>query len=721
MRLRTLSWRRLKDLLLNGTEHKRAKDELRKSEARYRAVVNTASDAIITITPGGIIHSFNRGAERIFGYRAEEVIGQLFTLIMPERFREQCMLGLRRYLETHESRVIGGTTELIGLRNDGGEFPVELSLGEVQEDGDRLFAAIIRDITERKRSEEALRQLSRQNEMVLNSAGEGIFGLDLQGITTFINPAAARMTGWDIDELSGQRLHDFLHHSKPDGTPYPSEECPIYAVFKTGATLSRDNEVFWRKDGTHFSVEYVSTPIVEGDKILGAVVTFKDITERKALEKKLQYQAFHDPLTDLPNRALFMDRLGHALARAGQQASEVAVLFTDLDNFKVINDSLGHKAGDQLLVAVAERLKACLRPVDTVARLGGDEFTLLLEGVTGVSDAARVAERIAQELRAPFALEAQEVFATTSTGIAVSSSAQGQPTDLLRHADLAMYRAKSKGKACYEVFEPSMSIDALERLELETELRRALGREELRVYYQPEILLESGDIVGMEALVRWEHPEHGLLLPQEFLPIAEESNLIMPIGQWVLREACKQLRTWQEQYPNIAPLVMSVNLSTREFFQPSLIAEILRETGVDPRTLQLEITEGAVAYDNAQNANTTLWNLKTLGVQLAIDDFGMGYSSLSYLKRFPVDLLKIDRSFVRELGKDLKDTKIVAAIIHLARALDLKVIAEGVETAEQVEQLRKMECDMVQGSYFSEPLPSGAVSDLLQQRSVHRC
>ena len=716
MRLGTQSWRRWKDLLLNATEHKRAKDELRKSEARYRAVVNTASDAIITITPDGIIHSFNRGAERIFGYRAEEVIGQLFTLIMPERFREQCMLGLRRYLETHESRVIGGTTELIGLRNDGGEFTVELSLGEVQEDGDRLFAAIIRDITERKRSEEALRQLSRQNEMVLNSAGEGIFGLDLQGKTTFINPAAARMTGWDIDELSGQRLHDFLHHSKPDGTPYPSEECPIYAVFKTGATLSRDNEVFWRKDGTHFPVEYVSTPIVEGDKILGAVVTFKDITERKALEKKLQYQAFHDPLTDLPNRALFMDRLGHALARAGQQASEVAVLFTDLDNFKVINDSLGHKAGDQLLVAVAERLKACLRPVDTVARLGGDEFTLLLEGVTGVSDAARVAERIAQELRAPFALEAQEVFATTSTGIAVSSSAQGQPTDLLRHADLAMYRAKSKGKACYEVFEPSMSINALERLELETELRRALGREEFRVYYQPEILLESGDIVGMEALVRWEHPEHGLLLPQEFLPIAEESNLIMPIGQWVLREACKQLRTWQEQYPNIAPLVMSVNLSTREFFQPSLIAEILRETGVDPRTLQLEITEGAVAYDNAQNANNTLWNLKTLGVQLAIDDFGMGYSSLSYLKRFPVDLLKIDRSFVRELGKDLKDTKIVAAIIHLARALDLKVIAEGVETAEQVEQLRKMECDMVQGSYFSKPLPSGAVSDLLQQQ-----
>jgi diguanylate cyclase (GGDEF)-like protein/PAS domain S-box-containing protein len=713
---RALSRRKWKALILRTTGDQRAKDELRKSEARYRAVVNTAPDAIITITPDGIIRSFNRAAEHIFGHTAEEVIGQLFTLIMPERFREQCILGLRRYLETHQSHVIGSTTELVGLRNGGNEFPVELSLGEVHEAGDRLFAAIIRDITERKRAEEALRQLSRQNEMVLNSAGEGIFGLDLQGKTTFINPAAAHMTGWDIEDLLGQRLHNFLHHSRPDGTPYPPEECPIYTAFRTGATLSRDNEVFWRKDGTRFPVEYVSTPIIEGDKLLGAVVTFKDITERKALEEQLQHQAFHDALTGLPNRALFMDRPGYALTRAGRLETNIAVLFTDLDNFKVINDSLGHKAGDQLLIAVAKRLKTCLRPEDTVARLGGDEFTILLERVASVSDAAEVAERIAKELQPPFVLDGQEIFATTSTGIAVSSSAWEQPADLLRHADLAMYRAKGKGKARYELFEPRMSIDALERLGLETELRRALRREEFRVYYQPEILLESGEIIGMEALARWEHPERGLLLPREFLTIAEESNLILPIGQWVLREACSQLRTWQEQYPSTAPLVMGVNLSTREFFQPSFIAEILRETGVDPRTLQLEITEGAIAYNHVPYANNTLRDLKALGVQLAIDDFGMGYSSLSYLKRFPVNVLKIDRSFVRELGKDLKDTKIVAAIIHLARALDLKVIAEGVETAEQVEQLREMECDVAQGYYFSEPLSSDAVSALLQQQ-----
>jgi diguanylate cyclase (GGDEF)-like protein/PAS domain S-box-containing protein len=714
---RALSRRKWKDLILRLTGHQLAKDELRKSEARYRAVVNTAPDAIVTITPDGMIRSFNRAAEHTFGHTAEEVIGQLFTLIMPERFREQCMLGLRRYLETHQSHVIGRTTELVGLRNGGSEFPVELSLGEVHETGDRLFAAIIRDVTERKRAEEALRQLSRQNEMLLNSAGEGIFGLDLQGKTTFINPAAAHMTGWGIDDLLGKRLHDILHYSRPDGTPYLLEECPIYAAFRTGATLSRDNEVFWRKDGTRFPVEYVSTPIIEGDKILGAVVTFKDITERRVLEEQLQHQAFHDALTDLPNRALFIDRLGHALTRAGRLETKIAVLFTDLDNFKVINDSLGHKAGDQLLIAVAERLKTCLRPEDTVARLGGDEFTILLERVAGVSDAAEVAERIAKELQPPFVLDGKEVFATTSTGIAVSSSAWEQPADLLRHADLAMYRAKSKGKACYELFEPRMNVDALERLELETELRRALRREEFRVYYQPEILLESGEIFGMEALARWEHPERGLLLPQEFLTIAEESNLILPIGQWVLREACNQLRTWQEQYPSTTPLVMGVNLSTREFFQPSLIAEILRETGVDPRTLQLEITEGAIAYNHVPDANNTLRDLKALGVQLAIDDFGMGYSSLSYLKRFPVNVLKIDRSFVRELGKDLKGTKIVAAIIHLARALDLKVIAEGVETAEQVEQLREMECDVAQGYYFSEPLSSDAVPALLQQHS----
>src|SRR5215212_7788062 len=356
--------------------HQHLGDELRKSEARYRTVLDAAFDAIVTITPDGMIRWFNRGAERIFGHRAEEVIGQPVTLLMPENYRELCLAGLQRYLRTSDARVIGGTIELVGLRKDGSEFPIEMSLGETHEDGERLFTGVMRDITERKRFEEALERLNRQHEMVLEAAGEGIFGLDLHGNVTFVNPVASDMTGWSTQDLLGRPMHNLVHHTKPDGTPYPSEGCPIHAAFTTGTTYSRDDEVFWRKDGTSFPVEYTSTPISEDGEIAGAVVTFRDITERKALEQQLQHQAFHDLLTGLPNRALFMGRLAHALTRANRRGSKVAVLFMDLDNFKVINDSLGHKTGDQLLVAVAERLKDCVRPEDTAARLGGDEFTV---------------------------------------------------------------------------------------------------------------------------------------------------------------------------------------------------------------------------------------------------------------------------------------------------------------------------------------------------------
>jgi diguanylate cyclase (GGDEF)-like protein/PAS domain S-box-containing protein len=961
--------------------HRRVGAELRKTEARYRTVLDAAFDAIVTITPDGKVTWFNRGAERIFGHSAEEIIGQPVTLLMPERYRDLCVAGLHQYLRTGEARVMGGTTELVGLRSDGSEFPIEMSLGETLEDGERLFTGVIRDITERKRTndalreardrfrsvfdhapigmavvslegrysqvnrslceilgysegelvattwqeithpddmadslaythriiegeipryhlekrflhadghtvwaslsvslvrdsegkplyfvsqiqdvterkeaerklreaeqryrtlvervpavvyiqeiaspdsamymspqietltgyspedckdpglrwgmvhpddrewlqsedertyepgelvvteyrvlhrdgrtlwvhneslivedevsgtrywqgfmvditerkrvEEALNRLSRQHEMVLKSAGEGIFGLDLDGNATFVNPAAARMTGWKVRELLGRPLHDILHHTKPDGTPYFEEQCPVYAALKTGTAHSRDDEVFWRKDGTSFPVEYVSTPMLQDGEVVGAVVTFKDITERKALEEQLHHQAFHDPLTGLANRALFMDRLEHALTRANRRGSKVAVLFTDLDNFKVINDSLGHKAGDQLLIAVAERLKAHLRPEDTAARLGGDECTILVEDVTSVGEVIQIAERVADILHPPFTLDEQEVFATVSTGIALSSSAQEQPADLLRHADLAMYRAKHRGKARYELFEPSMDAKAVERLMLETGLRRALVRQEFRVYYQPIVSLGDDKVAGVEALVRWEHPQRGLLLPKEFLSIAEETGLIMRIGQWVLREACKQARVWQERYPGTPPLTISVNLSTSEFFHPELVAEVLGESGIDPASLQLEITEGAMTSNGTYSTDRTLRNLKRMGVQLAIDDFGLGYSSLSYLKRFPVDFLKIDRSFVAGLGQEpngvsTKDTEIVKAMIDLTHALGLRVIAEGVETSEQLAQLRNMKCDLAQGNYFSEPLPSGALAVILEENLTDR-
>src|SRR5215217_3000459 len=952
--------------------HRQVGDELRKSEARYRTVLDAAFDAILTITPDGIVRWFNGGAERIFGYRAEEVIGQPVTLLMPERYRDLCVDGLHSYLRTGEARVVGGTTELVGLRKDGSEFPIEMSLGETHENRERLFTGVIRDVTERKRTEDALREmrdrfrsvfdhapigvamvslegrylqvnrslceilgyteeelqaltwqeithpddlaassayahrivegkvpryhldkrflhadgntvwaslsvslvrdaegeplyfvsqiqdvterkraesalreseqrfrgsferaatgmalvgtdgrflrvnkslceilgyterellgktfqeithpedldadldqvrrmldgeirtyqmekryfhkeghvvwallsvslvhdeedeplyfvfqiqdvserkkfeeaferLSQQHEKVLEAAGEGIFGLDLHGNITFVNPAASDMTGWSTQDLLGRPMHNLLHHTKPDGAPYPSEECPIYAAFTTGTTHSRDDEVFWRKDGTSFPVEYTSTPVTEDGEVAGAVVTFRDITERKALKEQLQHQAFHDLLTGLPNRALFIDRLERALTRANRRASNVAVLFMDLDNFKVVNDSLGHKAGDQMLVGVAERLKTCLRSEDTAARLGGDEFTILVEDIAGIGEVVQIAERIADILRPPFALEEQEVFATVSTGIALNSTAQEQPADLLRHADLAMYRAKLRGKARYELFEPSMDAKAVERLMLETGLRRALLRQQFRVYYQPIVALENGKIAGVEALVRWEHPQRGLLLPESFLSVAEETGLIVRMGQWVLREASKQARIWQERYTSIPPLTISVNLSTREFFHPELVAEVLDESEIDPASLQLEITEGAMTTNGTYSTDRTLRNLKRMGVQLAIDDFGLGYSSLSYLKRFPVNFLKIDRSFVAGLegepnGVSTKDKEIVKAMIDLTHALGLRVIAEGVETSEQLAQLRKMKCDLAQGNYFSEPLPSEALSVLI--------
>jgi diguanylate cyclase (GGDEF)-like protein len=456
---------------------------------------------------------------------------------------------------------------------------------------------------------------------------------------------------------------------------------------------------------------------VEDPDVRGFVLNCRDTTERRTLERQLAHQAFHDSLTGLPNRALFMDRTERALARARRRKTAVAVLFMDLDNFKIVNDSLGHEAGDRLLVAVAESITGSVRPEDTVARFGGDEFTVLLEDAESAEEATRVAARVARALRAPFSVAGQEVFVTTSIGISLNRSAEEQPGDLLKNADLAMYRAKAKGKDGFEVFEPAMNARVLERLELENDLRRALESPggELEVYYQPEVSTVSGGIVGFEALVRWEHPERGLLLPSQFVTLAEETGSIASLGRWALREACRQAREWQALHPGDPPLLMSVNLSVRQLRRPGLIdevAEVLRETGLDPDALVLEITE-SVAMEDASSMVGTMRELKALGIGLAIDDFGTGYTSLSYLKRFPVDYLKIDRTFTEELGEGTEGNVIIEAIIRIAHALGLKVLAEGVEGAGQLARLRELGCDLVQGHHFSEPMPAEVASELL--------
>ena len=558
------------------------------------------------------------------------------------------------------------------------------------------------------------RSEARFRSLVQNST-DVVMIVSPDGIVQYQSPSGERVFGYGPAALLGSDLRDLIHPNDVQML-----DAFLADVEHRPETTPR---VEWRvhhADGTWIHTETVGNNLLDDPDVCGLVLNSRDIGERRALQDQLTYQAFHDPLTSLPNRALFMDRLEHALIRAERREHAVAMLFLDLDNFKIVNDSLGHQAGDQMLVAAAERVLECVRTEDTVARLGGDEFTILIEDVRGLDSALEVAERIAFKLRSPFVgdrargvLDGEHRDRGERAG--VESSA-----DLLRNADLAMYRAKSEGKARHAVFDGAMNAQAMKRLELETALRRAVEREELRLVYQPIMSLDEMGIDRVETLVRWQHPERGLVSPADFIPIAEETGLIVPIGQWVLAEACRQARLWQQEFPSAPDLVMSVNLSPRQFQHPTLvedIARILRETGLAPERLELEITEGAVMED-ADAARATLQKLRDIGISLAIDDFGTGYSSLGYLKRFPVSVLKIDQSFVRGLGQDEQDSAIVRGVIALAQSLNLSVTAEGIETFEQLAQLRELGCNHGQGYLLSRPLASDALGNLLARSTV---
>lgn len=452
----------------------------------------------------------------------------------------------------------------------------------------------------------------------------------------------------------------------------------------------------------------------------------RHIAEQERISMQLQeskdhfrHAAFHDALTHLPNRALLTENLKFVIERAkNHEDYQFAVLFLDLDRFKNVNDSLGHSIGDQLLIAMARRLESCIREVDMVARLGGDEFAILLDGIPNASEATNMARRIQDKLSSPFNLSGHEVFTTTSIGIALSSTGYDHPENMLRDADTAMYRAKAQGKACYEVFDKGMHTHAVYLLKMENDLRRALDREEFRVFYQPIVSLDNGQLSGFEALIRWQHPERGFVNPSDFIPLAEETGLIVPIGLWILRKACQQLCKWQWQSPANRQLFMSVNLSSKQVVQPDLvnqIRDVLEETNVEARHLKLEITESAV-MDNADMAARLLKRLKALGVQLSIDDFGTGYSSLGYLHRFPVNTLKIDRSFVGRIGEAAENIEIVRTIVSLAENMGMEVVAEGVETLSQLSQLRKLNCQYGQGYLFSRPVDPESVTSWISKK-----
>jgi diguanylate cyclase (GGDEF)-like protein/PAS domain S-box-containing protein len=541
--------------------------------------------------------------------------------------------------------------------------------------------------------------------LLADNSGDIISLLRADATLDYVSPACEAHLGYPAGDLLGQSILALCH---------PDEEPHLRSALQAAhaGAVARVSCRLRRSDGGHVWLDVVARPVADASGRAAQIqATARDVTERKVFEEQLAHQAFHDALTGLPNRALFQERVAHALAQAAGpgRAHLLAVLFVDLDDFKRVNDSLGHSAGDQLLVALAQRLAALIRPPNTVARLGGDEFAILLERVRSEAEATAVAEAIERALARPFRLDDQELHVTASTGIVAGTASQSTSEQLLRDADAAMYLAKSRGKAQHRVFERSLNIQAVDRLRMETELRAALERGELRLHYQPIVRLDDGAVTGFEALVRWLHPGRGLLLPEEFIPAAEDNGLIVPLGRWVMTEACRQIRAWQPRLPQEPPLFMSVNVSPRQLQAPGFAAEVLRilqETGADPRTLQLEVTEGVMLAEDPR-LQEMLARFRDAGMRIAIDDFGVGYASLGYLQRFAVDALKIDRSFIGRLGHSPEDTAIVRSLISLARDLRLEVSGEGVETAEQRDHLRAGACLYGQGFLFGRPVPPG--------------
>jgi len=593
-------------------------------------------------------------------------------------------------------------------------------VSNLYEEGDQqVIQCNIRDITERKDSQEKIRQRDELLQGIFDSVSSEIVVVDANGIITHVS------NSWERFALENGALVEPVGI----GMNY-LDVCPRGIAEDPSANRTSEGiRAVMEGKQPDFDIEY-PCHLPAGQRwfkmqvdprppeVGGAVITHSDITERTLAGERIAHEALHDALTGLPNRSLFVEHLHQAIAYAERHENYLfAVLFLDLDRFKTINDSLGHAVGDQFLVRIGRKLESVLRPEDAIARIGGDEFTILLNDIGSIRDATRVANRINREFIQPFSLAEQQVFTTASIGITLSKLGYSSTEEVLRDADTAMYRAKSRGGGRYEVFDPSMQASVMALLKLEADLRLAIEREEFCLHYQPIVSLENNRITGFEALVRWWHPERGLVFPDEFIPVAEENGLIMPIGKWVLREACRQVRTWQDAARDNMPLSVSVNLSGKEFSQTGLIAQVsnvLEETGLAARSLELEITESAV-MENSKSASAMLGQLKGLGVKLQIDDFGTGYSSLSNLHNFPVDVLKIDRSFVNRMGPGDKNSEIVQTIVQLGHNLGMEVTAEGVETAEQLNRLRALGCEYAQGYHFSKPVDG----ELAERQIVH--
>lgn len=685
------------------TEQKQVQTALQESESRFRNMLEAVRMIAVSVDSEGKIVFCNDFLLQLTGWERNEIIDRnWFDIFHPPEQRENSrQVFLERISEGSDSKAFCSEQEIVTRQGERRLISWKSTVMPNSEGSPASITCFGEDISERRRAEEVFKRY----QLICRHASDIILFFTREGQIIEINDAAVKTYGYSRKEMLSKKVHDLRA---------PESKALLAEKIKQAETKGLLYETMHtRKDGSTFPVEVsLQGTVFDNERVLVGIV--RDISDRKRAEETINHLAYHDPLTDLPNRILFYDRLRVAIAHANRNKEMLALMFLDLDRFKFVNDMMGHAMGDQLLKDVARNLKDCIRANDTVARMGGDEFTILLPAIGREEDAARIAQKINDSMKKPWEVNGYEFHITASIGIVLYPN-DGQDADTLtKNADTAMYRAKEQGDN-YQFYTPAMNVKALERMEIAHSLRKALELTEFEVYYQPQVNIRNGKITGTEALVRWHHPEKGLILPTEFIPVAEDTGLIISIGEWVLRTACTQNMAWQKAgYP---PMRTAVNLSACQFRQKTLvdsIARILNETGMDPRLLELEITE-TTAMQDVDLSISVMRSLREMGIGIAMDDFGTGYSSLSYLRKFPVTTLKIDRSFVREVLSDCEDAAIVATIIVMAQNLKLKVIVEGVENEEQLVFFEQQECFEMQGFLFSKPEPAGIIDEMLKR------
>lgn len=684
------------------TERKLAEEKLRASEQELASILNNIQDTYFRTDSAGVIIKLSPSVKNLAGFERHELLGgSLGDIYVDRRAYDKFLAGLADL----NGKVVSYESDL--RRKNGAVVWVSVNAQYWYNDAGEVMGVegIARDITEQKHAEVQMLKLSS----ALEQAADLVIITGKDGVIEYVNQAFEITTGYSREQVIGKKP-SLIKSGQHDGKFYER----LWNKILRGEVFT-DVIINRRRDGSIYYEEKSITPLRDKrGNIIHFISTGKDITERMQIQARLEFQAHHDALTQLPNRVLFTDRLNHALARRGRGAIKLALMFLDIDRFKNINDTLGHETGDRVLKAVAKRLQSVLREGDTVARFGGDEFAILLEEIESVELITTVARKILLQLAKPLSIDRREWFVTTSIGISLNPGDGEDAQTLLKHADIAMYRAKDLGRNTYQFYASDMSTKAFERLSLESELHRAIERHEFVVHYQPQVTMQTGHVVCVEALLRWHHPELGMVMPGNFISVLEETGLIVPVGELVLRSACEQGVAWCKS--GMPSMRIAVNLSSRHLQSPTMVdsvESIVQETGFDPCQLELEITESVIL----QNNKTVLRNfhrLGDMGVRLALDDFGTGYSSLSYIKRFPIDTVKIDGSFIRGIGTDEDDVAIIQAIIAMAKSLNLLSVAEGVETHAQLAFLARQRCDLVQGYYFSTPVRPEGIEQFVQ-------